>query len=197
MRLVISAALLIACGSGDPAAIDAPPHDATPVDAGPCWPELTHTPRGSATLGTGWDTYQPIPEELPLEYGVQDGFMLIAHARMTGFDPGNPNNIYDETNLRTRIRAYFDETDIPLNYYAHCAWRYPYLDSGTGDYVLYQGAPVIFEVCWRSAHLFGQRIRIELEILDDDGGYTTDVKVVTALPPVGPHAVDDGPPCMH
>ena len=191
-------ALLVGCGNNDAALVDAPiDADVDAPPPGPCWPELVHTPKGSATVGTGTGAYQDMPEDLPLEYGIQDGFMLIANARMSGFAPGNLQDPYDEGNLRTRIHAYFDDTNIPLNFYAHCPHRYPYVDSGTGDYVLYESIQVIFEPCWRSAHLFDKRIRVEMELMDNEGGFATDVKVVTARAPLGPHAVDDGPGCMH
>ena len=196
---MIAAALLVGCDR---------PNDATPGDAaidaqidappsGPCWPELVHTPKGSATLGTGHDGFQPMPDDLPLEYGIQDGFMLIAQARMSGFAPGNSSDVYDPANLRTRIRAYFDETDVPLNFYAYCPHRYPYVAAGSSEYELYEEIQIIFEVCWRSTHLFDKRIRVEMELMDNDGGFATDVKVVTARAPLGPHAVDDGPGCIH
>ena len=93
--------------------------------------------------------------------------------------------------------AFFDDTNIPLNYDAKCPFRYPYVPTGSGQYMLQESAAVIFELCWRSAHLFDKRIRVELEIMDDEGGYTTDAKVVTARAPLGPHSVDDGPGCIH
>ncbi|MEJ7599675.1 MAG: hypothetical protein WKG01_17340 [Kofleriaceae bacterium] len=197
MRLTYVAAMILVGGCENNAAdvdaaidIDAPP-------SGPCWPDLVHVPKGSATVGTGRDGFESMPEDLPLDYGNQDGFMLIANAKMTGFDPGNPNDNYDARNPRTRIRAYFDDTGVPLNFDAHCPFRYPYLPAGSSEYALTQSIAVIFEVCWRSTHLFDKRIRVEMEIMDNEGGFTTDVKVVTARAPLGPHAVDDGPGCMH
>ncbi len=194
---IVTAAALMGCGedpaSGTDGGVDAPP-DGPP---GPCWPELTRTPQGSVTLGTGRDGFETMPDTLPLEYGAQDGFMLVANARMTGFAPGNPQDILDPGNPRTRVRAFFDETNVPLNYYAVCPFRSAYVASGS-DYQLLEAAPIIFETCWRSEHLFGKKIRVELELMDANGGYATDVKVVTAAPPMGPHPIDQGSPgCIH
>lgn len=163
---------------------------------GPCWPELTQTPHGSAVLGTGRDGFETMPDTLPLEYGAQDGYMLIANVRMSGFAPGNPQDVLDPGNPRTRIRAYFDDTNVPLNYYANCPFRTAYVPDGA-EHRLVEAAPIIFETCWRSVHLFGKRIRVEVEILDGNGGYATDVKVVTAAPPTGPYVEDTGPGCIH
>ena len=202
-RTVILAAVTLAgCGddpgggvmdAGTDASVDAP-H----VPSGPCWPDQPRTPQGSAILGTGRDGFEPMPAELPLAYGTQDGFMLFAHVRMSGFTPGNPANILDPSNPRTRIRAYFHDTNVPLNYYAGgCAFRTAYVPMGNGDYQLIEEAPIIFETCWRSEHLFGKKIRVELELMDGTG-YTSDVKIVTAAPPIGSYPVDQGTPgCIH
>jgi hypothetical protein len=90
--VIVAAVALVGCGDDAPSGgdggivvdIDAP----QPV--GPCWPDEPRIPQGSATLGTGRDGFETMPDVLPLEYGSQDGFMLIAHVRMTGFAPGNP-----------------------------------------------------------------------------------------------------------
>ncbi|MBA3818856.1 MAG: hypothetical protein H0X17_08190 [Deltaproteobacteria bacterium] len=171
--------------------------DASASAAG-CWPELVTTPRGSAVLGTGRGGFEPMPEVLPLEYGTQDGYNLVAHVRMSGFEPGDPKNIYERRNPRTRIRAYFDDTGVPLNFYARCPFRNGYIAADDGGYELGEGVPIIFETCWRSNHLFGARIRIELELMDDAGGYTKDVRIVTAAPPTSFYPDEQGaPPCEH
>jgi hypothetical protein len=206
-RIVILAAIApVGCGD-DPAGgtVDAgtgADADAS-VDArmdppSACWPAEPRTPQGSAALGTGRDRFEPMPANLPLEYGAQDGFMLIANVRMTGFATGNPQDVLDPANPRTKIRAFFHETNVPLNYYAgSCAFRTAYVPTGNGDYELVEEAPVIFETCWRSEHLFGKKIRVELELMDGTG-YTSDVKIVTAAPPIGYYPVDQGTPgCIH
>jgi hypothetical protein len=157
-------------------------------------------PQGAAILGTGIDAFEPMPDMLPLEYGPQGGFDLVANVRMSGFAPGNPQNILDPGNPRSRIRAFFADTNVPLNYFATCPFRTGYVPSGDRDYdyQLAQGAGIVFEICWRSDRLIGQRIRIELELMDDCGGYTTDTKIVTAAPPTVPYPVEhDTPGCIH
>lgn len=192
---IVTAAALIGCGDDPPAT---QPDAAVDAPAGPCWPEGPRTPRGTALLGTGRNGFEPMPDTLPLEYGTQDGFMLIANVRMSGFAPGNAKDVLDPANPRTRIHAYFADTNVPLNYYASCPFRTPYEESGAGDYQLVAAVPIVFETCWRSEHLFGKRIRIDLELLDGSGGYTTDVKTVMAAPPLGVHPIDMGTPgCVH
>jgi hypothetical protein len=184
---VISLLALAACGSGD----------GDDIDDG-CWPDIPTTPHGSAVLGTGYTSYEPMPEMLPLEYGVQDGYNFVAHAKMTGFHPGNPADILDKKNPRTRIRAFFADTDVPLNIYASCAVRLSYVDAGNGEYELQSGIPIIFETCWRSDKLIGQRFRIELELMDSEGRIATDSKIVIATPPAIEYPMEmNTPGCVH
>lgn len=177
------------------------PLDATAdgyVNPGPCWPATLGPPSGSAMLGTGRTAFEAMPDTLPLEYGSQDGYDLVANVRMSGFTPGNPRNILDPSNPRTRIRAFFADTNVPLNYYAYCPFRDAYVPTGAGDYQLAQGEPIIFETCWRSDHLIGARIRIDLELMDGNGNYVTDSKTVTAAAPMTPYPIEqDTPGCVH
>src|SRR5678816_2964421 len=191
---LIATVVLASCGE------DAPAPQCPPVyDPEMCWPDLVTFPQGTATLGTGRAAFEPMPDELPLEYGPQGGFNLVANVRMTGFYPGNPHNILDPYNPRTRIRAFFDDTNVPLDFSARCGRRTAYVPSSAGGYEYPAGVGVIFDVCWRSDHLIGKRIRVELEIMDDCGGHAKDVKVVTAVPPTnGMYPIEQGTPgCMH
>ena len=184
---------ITACSGGGASGTDAA------IDAfvpGPCWPEAT-TPHGSVVLGTGYSAFEPMPENLVLEYGVQDGYNFVANVRMTGFDPGNPNDVLDPKNPRTRIRAFFEEGNVPLNFYASCPVRLSYVASG-GEYVMQTGVPIIFETCWRSDNLIGKRIRIDLELADSQGRIATDSKIVTAAPPTTDYPMETGSPgCVH
>jgi hypothetical protein len=193
---LIAAAALAGCGE------DPPEPSCTPVPSemgGDCWPDIATFPRGTATLGTGRAAFEAVPDELPLEYGPQGGFDLVAHVRMTGFYPGNPDNLLDPANPRTRIRAFFADTNIPLDFNARCGGRTAYVPSAAGGYEYPAGVGVVFETCWRSDRLIGKRIRIELEIMDDCGGYATDTKTVTAAAPTnGMYPIEqDTPGCMH
>lgn len=192
--------LASACGDDPASTVDGGPD--VPADAAPnvsCWfDNVPRVPHGTLELGTGVYGFEAMPDVLPLAYGSQDGFMLFANVRMSGFSPGDPTNIQDPANPRTRIRAFFADTGVPLNYYAKCPNRIGYEPTDDGDFELVEAIPVIFETCWRSNHLFGARIRIIAEILEPDGRLARDEKIVTAAPPAEPHAVDqDAPGCKH
>lgn len=179
------------------AAVDTPPEY-----TGPCWPEdqPMPAPQASATLGTGRAGFEPMPDVLPLEYGFQDGFMFIASVRMRGFHPGNPADVLFHYNPRTRIRAFFADTGVPLNRYSKCPFRTGYVDLGHGEYELAQEAGIVFETCWRSDRLLGKQFRIELDLMDYAGvTLVSDSKIVTAAEPVGDPGgwprEEDTPPC--
>jgi hypothetical protein len=201
MRLVALAGMtaLAGCGGGATSP-DASALCTARADPLQCWPDPAHKPQGAVTLGTGRAAFEAMPDTLTLEYGPQGGFDLVANVRMSGFDPGNLDVLLDPGNPRTRIRAYFADSNIPLNFFAVCPFRQAYRPSQSGDYdyEFPEGVPVIFETCWRSNHLIGARVRIELELMDDCGGYVSDVKTVTLVAPTEPYPIEDNAPgCMH
>lgn len=201
MKLIALAAMTAIAGCGGGAASpDASAICTARADPLQCWPDPAHKPQGSVTLGTGRAAFEAMPDAIPLEYGPQGGFDVVANVRMSGFDPGNLDMLLDPGNPRTRIRAFFADSNIPLNFFAVCPFRQAYRPSQSGDYdyEFPEGVPVIFETCWRSDNLIGRRIRIELELIDDCGGYVSDVKTVTLMPPTDPFPMEhDSPGCMH
>jgi hypothetical protein len=190
-RLILGLALLIACGDNvpggsaiDAAVIEPDGHTMT----GPCWPEVAEKiPHGTFTMGMGRGGFQTMPEDVPLEWGFQDGFMFVLSARMAGFPPGHPTDILDPSNPYTRIRAYFDDTNVPLAKQSVCPFRNGYKETTSGEYVLNQEVGIVFDTCWRIDRLVGQRIRIEGELLDPSGHYASETRVVTAVAPVDPN----------
>lgn len=203
MRSCVIAACAIACGDNRPITSGAQPPDASfdapPVYTGPCWPVGTYTPTGSAMLGTGRDGFQAMPDTLPMEFGGQQGFMFITTVRMSGFAPGDPADVLSPYNPRTRIRAFFADTGVPLNRYSRCPFRTGYIDSGNGTYELAEETAIVFETCWKSDNLIGKQFRIDLELVDYMGNtYATDSKVVTAAAPVDPgwSESQDSPGCI-
>ncbi len=197
---IVTTAALAACGTDHMSGADGGGSDSADanVPSAPCWPGPLRTTKVSATLGTGREGFEDMPQELPLEYGTQDGYNLVAHVRASGIFPGSQGNHFDPVNPRTRIRAFFDESNVPLNYYSKCPFRNWYVPTANGEYELFEAVPIIFETCWRPMHLFGKRIRIELDVVDDTGAYATDVKIVTAVAPTTFYPME-GPSegCLH
>lgn len=190
--LLALAACLAACGDNHVVADDMTPDldaaiDTPPEYTGPCWPEgPMPATQASATLGTGRGGFEPMPDVLPIEWGFQDGFMFITSVRMRGVDPGDPKDALNPFNPRTRIRAFFADTGVPLNRGSYCPFRTGYVDVGNGEYEIVQEIGVVFETCWRSDRLIGKQFRIELEITDYAGAtfVASDTKIVTAGEPL-------------
>jgi hypothetical protein len=153
-------------------------------DAWQCWPGQLDIPAtGDATLGTGVETFEPLGDTLPIVYGVQDGFNVVANVKMRGMSPGNPDDIYDPRNPHTRILSYFADTGVPLNKTALCAYSVGY-KRGEGDtFVMPGGVGVIFDTCWRKEHLLGRPLRITLELLDANRVLAKDERTVTMVAP--------------
>ena len=180
--LLTLGAALCACGDDAPATVDAPTDDADAPDAPPCWELVDPIPKGVGILGTGYDQFESMPTDLPLEYGPQGGFNLVANVRMQGLAPGNPANVFDPSNPRTRIVAYFADTGVQIS--GNCPFHVGYKPVDATTYEFNSGVPVIFETCWGAEHLIGRQLRVKLEIYDSANGYVTDERVVTAAAPI-------------
>jgi hypothetical protein len=181
--LIVAWLPLWACGQRDepPLEIDAAQLEPD-ASSGPCWPTEGLQPRGTIEPGIG-DQYQPMPDEVPLFYGAQGGFGMRVHARMTGLVPGNPSDILDPSNPRTRFRTFFVDTGLPTNEGGLCPFRHAYVPDGNGGYVVQTGLALVFNTCWGSQGLIGNPIRVELEIIDADGGYARTEKIVSPIAP--------------
>jgi hypothetical protein len=102
----IGASLLLAsCGGGNE----------HPVDAGPCWP-LNAKPGGQVELGTGDVVFEPMPDVLPIINNLsQSDPYLQVHARIHGLSPGNPDDILDSHNPRTKVSAVIADLGLTLD----------------------------------------------------------------------------------
>jgi len=179
---------------------DGPRADA--VEGSGCWP-LVSEPRGAVTLGTGEHEFQVMPDEVPLVFGIQEGFHIVVHARMSGLSPGNIANLIDPANPYTRFSAFFADSGEPITttFASPCGLRVPYKPTSddASTYQLRMGSATLFETTYGPDDLFGTRVRVVVEIIDEGLGYARDEKIVTCLQPViwtGPDAAprsDAGP----
>lgn len=190
--------LLVAANCGENPTPLEPDADSCPANAqpGPCWPVAGTTPGGSVKLGA----YQPftsMPDEVELEYGPQGGFHIPVNALITGIPPGTPSCLFDPQNPRTRFRGYYVE-DVPkppetpayhageeMNGAISCPIRIAYRESGTpGTFELVGKTGVLFAVgIDEYKYIFGQKIRVEVEVIGANGEYARDEKIVIARPP--------------
>lgn len=190
--LLTLGAVLGACGDDVATATDDAPLQDAPGTK-PCWELVDPIARGVGILGTGYDRFEPLPTDLPLEFGSQNGFNVVANVQMRGLAPGNPDDIFDPSNPRTRILAFFADTGVPLRRSGTCPFRVGYKPVDGSTYEFSAGVPIIFDTCWRAEQLIGHQLRIKLEIFDSAGGYVTDERLVTAAAPTMPgYPTDEG-----
>jgi hypothetical protein len=103
-RAVGVSLLLASCGSTEHIA----------VDAGPCWP-LNATPGGQVELGTGDIAFEPMPDVLPIINNLsQSDPYLLVHARIRGLPPGDPGDIFDPRNPKTKVSATIADLGVQL-----------------------------------------------------------------------------------
>jgi hypothetical protein len=172
VRVVCSAlgvSLLLASCGGHPSQ--------NPDAAGPCWP-LDAMPGGQAELGTGDIAFEPMPAMLPVirNASQSDPFLQI-QARIHGLPPGNPDNILDPGNPRTKVGATIDELGLTLE--VECPASLGYVASPeAGAFDLVHSLRIGLGTT-PPAQVAGKQVRITLEVVGSNGLYAQDMKLVT------------------
>jgi hypothetical protein len=194
--MVAAFAALAACGDGGGAgsAFDAAPM--APDDAHPpyeCWPVEGTVPRGSIQLGTGTGGFAERGATSPLVFGSLGGFHLEVHARIVGLAPGDPTNPLSADNPRTRFSAAFADSGALVTDGPTCAMSVGYAPADEADtFDLARGSALVFDTAYQKSELFGRTLRVSVEIVDAEGGYAIDERLVTAEQPLD--WADAGPP---
>lgn len=157
--IAIAALLASACGG------------ATPRDAGP----------ERVELGTGTVAFEPLAQEDDLELiaGLQGGHHLIVHARITGMDPGDPEQAGLPENPRTSFAAFGEDgrqLDLELP-----AYTLGYVAEPDGWYALPSGR--ILQVREDEVNqVLQQRVRVSVRVVDARGAAATDERWVRVIP---------------
>jgi len=169
VRVAALALLLAGCGADDPGGTDAGPAG---FDAGDATPTVE--------LGTGETEFEPLTDGQDLLYirGPQNGFHFFGSMRVSGVDPGNPDDLSDPRNPTTEFRVYRGADRIDL-----MASRYTQgLDPAMGaDGHAMIGRLVILDND-EVATLEGEMVRIELTVTDADGTSLSDERTIVAIP---------------
>jgi hypothetical protein len=148
---------------------------------GPCWP-LDAMPGGQAELGTGDITFVPMSAMIPIirNASQSDPFLQI-HSRIHGLPPGDPDDILDPGNPRTKVGATIDELGLTLG--VECPASLGYVTSpeaGAFDLIhslrIGLGTIPLDQVA-------GKQVRITLEVVGSNGLYAQDVKMATITLP--------------
>ena len=147
---------------GDPQADAGPP---------PAWVEL----------GTGIDEWEPIAPEadLVLYAGPQGGHHFLMRARLMGLNPGDADV---PGSGPSTVLAVWSEGGAQLNVVT-AALQFRYVDVGGGVYEI-AGAPHVLTMKESEyPAVVGDRVRVTLEVTDDDGLQATDERWVRVVEP--------------
>lgn len=167
--------LAAACGSGDTppgtdAGTDTDTDSGTPVEDAGAEP--------TAELGTGDIEFEPIAEGSELQYvaGPQGGWHFFGSVRVTGIDPGNPDDRDDPDNPLTsfRVARASDDTEEASVVYQQG------LDPAPGVPGTYEmvGRRIILDMA-DCTELEGVEVRFEVEVEDWGGVTVQDARTVT------------------
>jgi hypothetical protein len=180
---VVCAALLGACGDSGSSAGDGGihdvAHDADADDGNGCWPTVAQIPHGTIEIGGGDTAFEPMPDSIPLFFGVQSGFGIMVRTRMSGFNPGGEGFPPPPENAWTRLHASFVDRTDELTDPIPCGYRRQYVPNSVGSYDIPATIAIGFKTCWGTDVLVGAKIKIDAEIMDSDGNYATSSHVIT------------------
>ena len=131
--------------------------------------------RGSIVLGEGDEAFEPIAEdqELTLHPGIAGAPYFEVQVRIEGLVPGDDSG----TRPRTLLRVW-DEQGEQVSV-RDCDQRMPYEETDDGAAIMSSPAIVVVFPNMRE-EIDGERVRIEAEILDPEGGYARDEVWVVA-----------------
>jgi hypothetical protein len=167
----VGALLFAACGSdGEDPTPDAPV-------GGPCWP-LEATPGGEVELGTGDITFEALGDTLEIitSSAQSDPFVEI-HARIRDLPTGDPENLFDPDNPRTKASLFIESLNLTLG--VSCPATIGYTAAPvSGAFDLARSLKVGFGFM-PIAGIPGRQGRITLEVVSSDRRYAKAEKVVT------------------
>lgn len=160
--------LLAGCGGGD---------DAPPDAAGPCWP-LEASPGGEVEIGTGDIEFEPLADTLEIisSPAQSDPFVEI-HSRIRGMPPGDPNDLFNPANPKTKISVAVDSLGLVLANECPATFGYaPSSESGAFDMVhsLHVGFGFM-----SIADVPGKQARVTIEVVGSNRRYAKAEKLVT------------------
>ena len=181
-----------ACGGSDGSPNPGPPDarvtDPDAPDARPlCYSGGgTPTPGAEVELGAHREGFAVLDEDddFELHQGTQGGFHFFGQARIRGLAAGDREQP-PESNPATWFRAFTEDgTDITLR---PCAYPVAYEMNQDGEYVL-PYAPILQIENRVVPGIYGQRVRITVEVMDGEGRYARDERWVIAVPAGKPDA---------
>lgn len=137
------------------------------------------TPGATAEIGTGEVSFEPLTDGQPLQIhtGMQGGFHFVAHARMTGMDPGDVNQPGEPINPETTFCAFREDDRTPVHLQP-ISYLIGYEPDGAG-YALPSGRFLQLSSAV-APDLAGTRIVVSIAVRDPSGVHAYSERVVTA-----------------
>lgn len=167
------------------------PNDPQPDARNFCWSGGgTPTPGASVELGTGPSEFEPLDNEqdLPLFPGTQGGAHFFLQAKIAGLSPGERSGAR-EVNPSTWFSIHLENGEDITG--LDCEYPRAYVESDGGKYELPYGRAVQIDPAYLET-IYGQRVRVMVEVMDAQGRYATDERWVIAVEPSAP--IDAGIP---
>lgn len=139
---------------------------------------------GEVEIGTGYEGFEPLADDIAIIAGPQGGFHLNLNARVRGLDLGDPGDLLDPENPSTLFGIYTAQGGERLDVDA-CPVRVGY--QAVGDQgVLPRGVSVVFDVAdvEELVPLYDEPVLVRVEVLDAQGRYAADERsIVVRAPP--------------
>lgn len=139
---------------------------------------------GEVAIGTGYDAFEALADDIQIISGPQGGFHLNLNARVQGLDLGNPDDLLDPQNPSTVFGIYTagdrERLDIDT-----CPVRVGYRAEGDHG-VLPRGVSVVFDVedGEELVPLFDGPVLVRVEVVDVRGRYTEDERPIVVREPL-------------
>lgn len=133
------------------------------------------------TLGTGTVDFAPLTdgEQLEVIAGPQGGHHFFVHARMKGLAPGDPTMPGLLENPATTFSAFRESTGDQIDF-GFPPYRLGYVDVGGGQFELPSGRILQIQDDVLPS-LYGERVRLTVEIRDGRDRTATDEITITAI----------------
>jgi len=174
---------MAACSSSGDDGVDDGGGDDGGDELDPCAGPRQRDQRGDVVLGTGYDEFEALTDEIRIIAGPQGGFHLNLNARVRGLDLGSSDDLLDPRNPSTAFAIFSADGGERLDL-DECPVRTGYRPDGDFG-VLPRGISVLFDIddAAELEPLFDHPVLLEVDVVDADGHHTSDQRTITVRAP--------------
>ena len=133
-----------------------------------------------ATLGTGDTAFEPLSDgdTIFVIQGPQGGFHVLGSVRVSGIDPGDPDDLQDPSNPTTTFRVFMGADRVDLDASSYTQGLDPVADSSQHEMI---GRLVILDI-QSDDELDGASLRVQVEVTPAAGLGAIDERMLIAAP---------------